>query len=688
MALADFHAQLMNDVSALASARGDHTRTTLVENLVARLVEAEELQDWSPAYFDGRSGRKAVGLDGYSTDELDLDGTIHILIADPRDPVKVATLTQTEAKAALGRAAAFVEEAFSGKLVESLEASTPAADFARMLMEHRAKIKTLRVLLLSTGAIGTRFKEIDREAIQGVKVELHVWDLTRFHQLAQAGGREPVEIDLTSFTPGGVPILPASIGATGYKAYLCVVPGALLADIYDQYGSRLLEGNVRAFLSARGNVNKGIRKTIMTAPDRFFAFNNGVTATATDAVVINNAGDHRLVRVRDLQIVNGGQTTASLFNTRAKDKADLTNVFVQMKLSVLPPDVAQELMPEISRFANTQNKVSDADLFANHPFHRKLEEMSRRIWTPAKPGVSQITHWFYERARAQYQTEQLKLTPAKQKEFLRQNPKEQVLTKTDVAKFENTWAQLPHLVSFGAQKNFVKFAEVVRERFDRSSNDFNDRWFQQLVAKAILFKSAERLVSSAPWYTGGYRANIVTYAIARLVQLVEVTFPKRVIDLDRIWKTQRISDATAAQLLACAEVAVHVLTHPPDEFRNVTEWAKKESCWKGVAVASVKLVPGLKADLKPVDEERAEQRDARVQEQETVFINAVVEVVRLGRDGYWRRALASPVSRRILSPTEYGILTTAARGGNWSPSDAQAKRLMAAKKRLDDEGIT
>lgn len=398
-------------------------------------------------------------------------------------------------------------------------------------------------------------------------------------------------------------------------------------------------------------------------------------------------GGHRLVRVRDLQIVNGGQTTASLFNTRARDKANLTNVFVQMKLSVLPPDVAQELIPEISRFANTQNKVSDADLFSNHPFHRNMEAISRRVLAPPKPGAHQLTHWFYERARAQYQTEQLKLSAANQTTFLRQNPKEQVITKTDLAKFENTWAKQPHLVSFGAQKNFARFAETVRERFDLNTDEFNDRWFQHIVAKAIVFKGTERLVSSASWYKGGYRANIVTYAVARLVRLIDDMYPGRVLDLDRIWKAQRIQDATSAQLQACAEVALGVLTHPPDQFKNVTEWAKKEACWKAVAEASVQLVPGLEADLKPVEEERADRRDARARAHEDANINAVLEVVRLTQEGYWRRVLASPACRRVLSEVESDLVNTAARGGNWVPSDAQARRLLAAKRRLDDEGV-
>src|SRR5690606_7208558 len=135
---------------------------------------------------------------------------------------------------------------------------------------------------------------------------------------------------------------------------------------------------------------------------RFFAYNNGITATA-DYIDFEEAPDGLKIRkVRNLQIVNGGQTTASLFHTAKKDKADLSGIFVQAKLSVIPEEHVDEIVPLISRFANSQNKVSDADFFANDPFHIEIEELSRSVWTPAIGGTSHATHWFYERARGQY----------------------------------------------------------------------------------------------------------------------------------------------------------------------------------------------------------------------------------------------------------------------------------------------
>lgn len=686
--LREFLVDLTQEVAALATANGQYTRTVFVENLVKRVIEAEEIQDWIPAFFDGRGHRrKALAVDGYCADELDLDGTLQLIIAELGDGTALETISTTQVNAVFERAIGFLTDAREGRLHAELEPSTPAADLASLIYEARERIRTVRVLVLTNSMLGTRFKATERRALAGaIKVELHVWDLLRFQQLAGSGGREEIDIDLTALAPDGIPALPAGIGETEYKAYLCVVPGNVLADVYERFGSRILEGNVRAFLSARGKVNQGMRKTILAQPERFFAFNNGITATASR---IARSRDGNIIRICDLQIVNGGQTTASLFNTRLNDKASLTDIYVQMKLSVLPPELAMGMIPEISRFANTQNKVSDADLFANHPFNRRVEELSRRLWASPRPHSHQMTHWFYERARAQYQTEQIKLSAAQKRAFLLQNPKDQVITKTDLAKYENSYRCLPHVVSLGAQKNFIKFAEVVCASYDTHPDEFNERWFQHLVAKAIIFSAAERVVSAAPWYTNAYRANIVTYGIAKLVQVIGASFPGYVLDLDEIWRAQGLSDPITDALEVCAKVAHEVLLSPPQAGANITEWAKRKDCWERVAECNASPAVAMKRALRRFDDEREEKRRARGQEREEKTINATVDAMERNHRGFWGRAVDWRGVRKLLSPLEMGIVETAAsRGVSWVPTDAQAKRLLAAARKLEEDGLT
>ena len=303
---------------------------------------------------------------------------------------------------------------------------------------------------------------------------------------------------------------------------------------------------MRSYLSATGKVNKGIQATILKEPERFFVYNNGISVTATDAVIVETAMGQRLVSARYFQIVNGGQTTASLHVARCKGKADLSAIHVQMKLSVVTARDSEKLddmIQRIAMYSNKQNKVSDADFFSNHPYHRAIERLSRRIVSPAAAGAQFHTYWFYERARGQYQNEQSSLSQAQKTEFKRNNPRSQLVVKTDLAKFENSWRQLPHIVSTGAQKNFTNFADFIGKEWGEDGHALdNDEYFKKLIARAILFRSVEKLVSAAEWYEGGYRANIVTYSIAKLASMIELQKPGYSLDFKAIWGRQALSE--------------------------------------------------------------------------------------------------------------------------------------------------
>ena len=228
----------------------------------------------------------------------------------------------------------------------------------------------------------------------------------------------------------------------------------MLASIYDEFGSRLLEGNVRSFLSASGKVNKGIKETILKTPKYFFTYNNGIATTASEIKTEMTENGLEIVAIKDLQIINGGQTTASLLNTKINYEKDthLEDIFVAMKLTVITSDDSAKMIENISRCANSQNKVSDADFFSNSPFHVRFEQLCKQYPAPAINGNQYQTHWFYERARGSYKQEQMKLTKAQRDKFALLNPKNQVITKTDLAKFMNSYYQLPQEVSKGAQR--------------------------------------------------------------------------------------------------------------------------------------------------------------------------------------------------------------------------------------------
>ena len=250
-----------------------------------------------------------------------------------------------------------------------------------------------------------------------------------------------------------------------YTSYLAVINGKLLADMYIKYGSRLLEGNVRSFLSVRGKINKGIRNTIRDHPELFFAYNNGIVVTATDIEVKNTSTGLKIKKFTNLQVINGGQTTASIANAVLQDNAEdkVNCINVPMKLTVVNAQRANEMIPNIARYANSQNKVDESDFFSNSPFHVRIEELSRKVYAPPANGIPYETIWFYERAKGQYTQEQMKLTKSEKRNYIKLRPKKQVIKKIDLAKYLMSYNQLPHIVSKGNQYNMRVFADKIEK---------------------------------------------------------------------------------------------------------------------------------------------------------------------------------------------------------------------------------
>lgn len=684
MELEDFRRDFLETVRAIASTEGNFNQSAFVSEAARRMIEAEELGDFEPCYHEGTGSRnRRLRVDGYAFD--DVDGSVRLLVADFRGADYHETLTQTDGKRGFGALQSFVEDSLSGNLHTSIEESSPGYDLASELHRYRESITRYRLYLLSDATLSDRIKDWPESTIHDRPVEYHIWDIARFHRVFESAvGRDDLEVDFTEFLPDGLPCLEASQASDGYKSYLCVIPGKILAEVYDRYGSRLLEGNVRSFLSAKGKVNKNIRNSIINEPKMFFAYNNGIAATATDAIVEHSVSGLTLKRATYLQIVNGAQTTASLSATKRKEKVSLDDIHVQMKLSVVTPINAEAVIPRISYCANSQNKVSEADFFSNHPFHVRVEEHSRRIMPAPVGGAQYSTYWFYERARGQYLNEQAKLTPAQRKRFLLQYPREQVITKTDLAKYENTWRGIPHKVSLGAQKNFIIFAEWIGDRWKQSDMEFNEEYFKEVVAKTIMFKSTERLVSGQPWYQNGYRANIVTYTISKLSTMIEIHGEGMMLDMRSIWTKQSISDALETQLKIIAKEVFDVITNPDARFQNVTEWCKKEFCWERVQAITIPISEQLALELISKDEVKGVHREARARQKVDGGINAQSTVVQLGST-YWEELSAWGKTQGLLSGEQERLVNVAVRIPRSIPNNKQSIDLLKIKQRFEDE---
>ena len=665
----EFYDDFIQDLYARSGANEDFLETVFTERMCEFLVDQAIIQNYSLAEY--RKNTLGIRLDAWDyNDETEL---LSLFVVDFRNENSHSSLTQTEVDRSFRRLQKFLDKCLTDSFYKSLEESTQGYAAAREIYENRSRITKVQFFLLSNAILSKRVKFIGKE--NNLRT-YHIWDVGRLARIELSGkAREDMVVDFGK----GIPCLPAFTGSKTCQSYLLVMPGSLIASLYDKYGERLLEQNVRTFLQFRGNVNKGIRNTIQNRPDMFFAYNNGLTTTAENVEI---SEDHNLITsATNLQIVNGGQTTAALFTANRKSKLDLTNVYVQVKLSVIPPEDVENIVPEISKCANTQNKVNAADFFANHAFHLRIESFSRRLWAHSATGSNQDTHWFYERARGQFANAYANMTPAQQKEFLLKNPKSQMFTKTDLAKFQYSFEMLPHIVSKGAQACFAHFANKVGDKWDKNEKQFNELYFKQLIAKEIVFRSLDKLIMKQPWY-GGYKANIVTYSLAKLAYMVGQT--GRNLDLMKIWKEQRISADLEAQLLI---IAGKVNEKIQDTDLNVTQYCKQELCWQRVRDMQFDLNEETYKELIDHSDAVGRERDAGKEQVMLNGIEAQMYVLEKGAS-YWEEILTWNETAKIFTPKETGILKIATQMPGKLPTDLQIKILLKVEAKAFVEGFS
>ena len=681
MELDEFYQELLHKIRLKSQELEDFPEPSFLEMVTEDLCEAGVVEDFCHAHLsDIKSGPyRNSRVDGYCFSEE--NDSVDLFIVDLKQNESLDTLTHTEMEAIFARLERFFLASISSRSFEEMEESAPVYGLAYQLNREARKYCNLRLFLVSSRALSGRVKSLEGKRLDDWDVTYHVWDVSRQHRMYDSRGqREDVIINFVEEFGEPLACLPAHICAEEYQSYLVVIPGEQLAKLYGTYGGRLLELNVRTFLQARNKVNKGIRNTIINNPDRFFAYNNGITATAEHVEIVDGA----IAQAKNLQIVNGGQTTASLYHASRKDKADLSRIFVQMKLSIVNSDISNEVVPKISEYANTQNKVNASDFFSNHPYHVRMEEFSRRLWAPATDGSQKETKWFYERARGQYVEAQSDMKPARRKAYALEYPKFQVFTKTDLAKFDNCWDGYAREVNLGAQKNFAHYGQRIADKWDEDATIFNEDYFRQTVGRAIIFRETEKMVSRQVWYQGGYRANIVAYTQGLLSQIISDM--KMSLDYQALWQRQAISPALLSTLETIAKDVNRFVTAPPDGIRNVTEWCKRVGCWEGLKKLEIKLTDAFTKELIPLTEVRQRKKDAKKTQTIDDGIGAQKKVIELSAV-FWRRALEHGMKSRVLSPTDSGILQTACMIPQRIPSEKQSIRLLQILQKLEEEGF-
>jgi len=630
--LQNFYTSLQEEIKVrlVAAEEGTTTEDEFTSLALSILSDAGETEN-SRLCYDEKISKRGVEhkINAYAISENYETLDLFITIFNGTDNIQ--SVAKPDVDRAFERLIKFFKNSAYKDYSSTLEPSSEIFDLAHTISDAltiKEFLTRVNVFLLTDGEVKVEIKT--SEKIADYTVYFRIIDINYLFNLSEKS-HIPIEINLED-NDVEVPCLMSPCENEQYESYLAIIPGNLLASIYEEFGSRLLEQNVRSFLQFTGKINKGIRNTILKEPNMFLAFNNGIAATADEIIIEHSktGNGYCIKKIKDLQIVNGGQTTASIFHTSKKDKADLSNIFVQLKLTVVKDKTHfNEIVSKISEYANTQNKVSVSDLSANNPAFIELEKLSRLIFAPHVADTIGQTRWFFERARGQYKNERLRegRNKTKLRVFDVQNPRKQLFTKEDLAKYANSYNEViksnkiiigPHIVVKGNQKNHKAFVDY------NLPPEIDNIYFEDIIAKAIFFRGAEKAYGVKPNAIGDLRFVTVPYTISYLVYSL-----KNPINLYKIWTEQKISEAMQSFLKELmVKIESFIKEYAPGSLYG--EWAKKEECWNALKnshiVFDISPIENDLIDLKnpPIRKKKnQEQIDFMEQEYQFERINSI-----------------------------------------------------------------
>ena len=702
MEIDEYRLEFLQELRNEAIVDGNDVEDQFVKEKVLELEERGELIDPNMFSCEMRgSGNRAIAFDAYGYDEA--DSSFVLLISDFQNTIEKTTLTNTRIDELYSRMRNFITEAYNGDIRRFCDAADPIIDIAKELKTRigtgslNSEILKFKFFIITNSVLSIQVKTTTRENVLDRPVEINLWTLERFYQAKMSNISESIHIDCRKFNcEKGIQCLKANLGDNNaYDSYMAIVPGKFLADIYLAHGSRLLEGNVRAFLSVRGKVNRKIRETIIGKhPENFFTYNNGIAVVAHSIEL--SADGTRILSFNDFQIINGGQTTASLASAIVKKEAgaeSFAKIFVPMKLTVLnvEGDLSEEeeakyndITQQISKSANCQNPVSDADFFSNDPFHRIMEELSLKHMAPPVNGSPHQTIWYYERSKGRWEQDQMKMSEAQRNRYRLRSPKNQVVKKEKLAKCLNTIYMNPHIVCAGSANNMKAFATTITELYEKSKDSINEVFFKKGIASVILFDDVDRLVNKSEWYPkGGNKAQIVPYTIAKLI----ASLPKGMdIDWKRIWNKQMLYVELVNQIEIIAKSVHEFLLDSGGAI--VREYAKKASTWKKFrdeysVVLTNEFISSLVSTDLLKDEERAAKRTRKFNSD----IDLEVEFYTRGYD-YWMKFYNDMEKEQVISYGDRDFIKSLAsyiiKGS--LPSKAQIKKLLKIITKAEDAG--
>ena len=695
----DYQLEFIESVRNEAAISGTDAEDEFIDRALDILSEFDEIQDPIRLYFGKKrkiKGNPIMQINGYAFDEA--EHSLILFISDFENSLNPSNLTQTHIDGLYWKLYNFLDEVYNGDISEFCDDSDDCLKLGR-LIKHRFDamgddpnlVLKIKFYIFTDKNIGTKLldadlfdsttskkskkknnkRKIKKEEFAEKPLEINIWNIERFYEMEMSNSNEPISIDFKEdFNCKGIPCIKGNIGDNlGYSAYMAIIPGKLLADIYIEYGSKVLEGNVRAFLgtNAKKGVNRGIKNTINTEPTKFFTYNNGVAATAAEITVENVDGEMLVTSVVDLQIINGGQTTATLAEVVLKksENKDLNGIFVPMKITVIEDRETENedgirfydsMVQNIANYANSQNKVTAADLFSNDPFHIWMEKQSKKILAPAVL-YNIPTAWYYERSRKKYVREQDQELNKHGRDaynrFSKKYPKKQIVNKEQLAMYLTAINCQPHIVSKGKNWVFKEFGTAIKKEYKANNAVFNDYYFKKCIAATILFRSIDDYLEvnkdsakkrTGFWYTaGGYKSDIVPYTIAKIISSIPKGYA---IDWEQIWQKQGLSNAFMHE--------IEIVTKMTNDFICdshgviVHEYCKKEDTWNRYR-DTVAYHPdkAFLQELISVEMQKEQEKSAFKEQRESNDLQNLMELLSLGNT--WNIVLSEGKKRNLLT---------------------------------------
>lgn len=551
----------------LALADANHNGTSidveLARNILDLMSEYGEISTYELCQF--KKGQAMLTAYSYNEDLESLDLFLFSKASTPTAKIGVDTVQDK-----YSNISNFYREALRNIPFFGTEVSEDAKNAIALIKEVRNNIQRVRLYFLTNGIVDPspilNFSE--ENEYEHIFMEYSTWDLSRVYRMnAINSGSEAIEIDFRLNYNTKIQCLRVEDENPKVDAYFAIMPGSILAKIYEQYKQTLLEGNVHLFLQKTNKVNRQICKTIKERPEMFFSFNNGISATAKH-VEFGSGGSKAapyITKITDLQIVNGGQTTASIASMQ---ECDLSRVFVPMKISVIKDEQDySEIVKEISTSANSQTAIKRSDFLSGDEFLKDLERVSR---TETEPTTQ--TRWYFERKRGQYRNEVSNLFGYDKTIFNSTYPKAQVLGKADVAKYALLWDMRPYQACKSKEIVAVTYFSGLREDTEVK---IDGKYYRNIVSLYLLYSYVNNYVKeSFRNLFGTYSNRITNYIISSIAYLTNKEF-----NLDYIWKNKKVKSGLKSVI---KQLATLINDHLFADFKP--QYPKEEICWTELKV--------------------------------------------------------------------------------------------------------